>query len=411
MPSWSGRVSPASTCCTACARSALSARVFEQGGGVGGTWYWNRYPGARCDVESLRVLLLVLARARAGMGLERALRRPARDPGLCPATSPTASTCGRDIEFETRVMAAEFDEATALERDAPTAASGRGALPDHGDRLPLQRAHARLPGARRFKGRSYHTGRWPHEGVDFTGQRVGVIGTGSSGIQSIPVIAEQAAARHRVPAHAELLASRRATARSTARIGAGGRRTIRSCAGSAREEIAQRHRDGDPRQGRARRRRRRSARARYEARWERGGLAFMTRLQRSDARQVRATTPPPSSCATRSAAIVEDPTVAESCCRRRAIRSAPSASASTPTTTRRSTGRTSRWSTSARRRSREVTPRPASRRASRVRARRDRVRDRLRRHDRRARQGRHPRRRRLTLNGQMGARARRPISA
>ena len=70
-----------------------------------------------------------------------------------------------------------------------------------------------FPGLERFTGKTYHTGHWPHEGVDFTGQRVGVIGTGSSAIQAIPVIAQQAAQRHRVPAHARTSASRRATAR------------------------------------------------------------------------------------------------------------------------------------------------------------------------------------------------------
>ena len=72
-----------------------------------------------------------------------------------------------------------------------------------------------VPGVERFRGPIYHTGHWPQEGVDLTGLRVGVIGTGSSGIQSIPIIAQQAAQAHRVPADAELLDARPATARST----------------------------------------------------------------------------------------------------------------------------------------------------------------------------------------------------
>ena len=68
-----------------------------------------------------------------------------------------------------------------------------GALLHHGDRLPVHRPGADFPGLESFRGATYHTGRWPHEGVDFTGQRVGVIGTGSSAIQSIPIIAGQAA--------------------------------------------------------------------------------------------------------------------------------------------------------------------------------------------------------------------------
>ena len=78
-------------------------------------------------------------------------------------------------------------------KSRPTRARGRRAVPHHRHRLPLGRPGAKHPGPRLFKGESYHTGAWPHEGVDFTGKRVGVIGTGSSGVQSIPVIAEQAA--------------------------------------------------------------------------------------------------------------------------------------------------------------------------------------------------------------------------
>ena len=81
----------------------FSARVFEAGSGVGGTWYWNRYPGARCDVESLEYSYSVLRRAPAGVGVDRALRR--RSPRSCAtsSTSPTASTCAATSSFDTRV--------------------------------------------------------------------------------------------------------------------------------------------------------------------------------------------------------------------------------------------------------------------------------------------------------------------
>ena len=77
----SAPASPGCTCCTACASVGLSVRVFEAGDGVGGTWYWNRYPGARCDSSRI-LLLLVRQGARAGMGVERALPGAAGDPAL-----------------------------------------------------------------------------------------------------------------------------------------------------------------------------------------------------------------------------------------------------------------------------------------------------------------------------------------
>ena len=89
----SAPASPGCTCSTACAGSGSRRGSSRPASGVGGTWYWNRYPGARCDVESMRLLLLVLRGARAGVGVDRALRRPAGDPALPRTTSPTASTC------------------------------------------------------------------------------------------------------------------------------------------------------------------------------------------------------------------------------------------------------------------------------------------------------------------------------
>ena len=124
---------------------------------------------------------------------------------------PTGSTCAATSSFDTRVRAASFDEAAG--RWAIATDGGEqivGPVPGHGDRLPVARPSIPdFPGLDSFEGPTFHTGRWPHDAVDFTGQRVGVIGTGSSAIQSIPVIARQArelvvfqrTATYSVPAH------------------------------------------------------------------------------------------------------------------------------------------------------------------------------------------------------------------
>ena len=150
----------------------------------------------------------------------------------------------RDIQFDTRVTDGAFRRGDAsLGRSATDRGDARvGAVLHHGDRLPLDRARCRMfPGLETFEGKPYHTGPWPHEGVDFTGQRVGVIGTGSSAIQAIPVIAEQAAHLYvfqRTPNLQHPGAQR--SARPGGRA-ARGRRTIAERRRAARE-IAHRHR-------------------------------------------------------------------------------------------------------------------------------------------------------------------------
>jgi cyclohexanone monooxygenase len=171
----------------------LSARIFEAGEGIGGTWYWNRYPGARCDVESLDYSYSFSDNLQQEW---RWTERYAAQPEILNYINHVADRFDlrRDIQLATRVTSAIFDEATnrwAIETDRGDRVSARfcvmatGCLSDA--QLPA------IEGRETFEGRCYHTGRWPHEGVDFTGQRVGVIGTGSSGIQTIPIIARQAA--------------------------------------------------------------------------------------------------------------------------------------------------------------------------------------------------------------------------
>ncbi|MDH4386966.1 MAG: NAD(P)/FAD-dependent oxidoreductase [Caulobacter sp.] len=170
----------------------LSARVFEAGAGVGGTWYWNRYPGARVDVESQEYSYSFSEELQdEWLWTERY----AAQPELLDYLNHVADRFDlrRDIQFDTRVTAATFDEARALwtvATDGGETVQARYCIMATGClSVPNEPA---FPGQDLFKGPTYHTGRWPHEGVDFTGQKVGVIGTGSSAIQSMPQIARQA---------------------------------------------------------------------------------------------------------------------------------------------------------------------------------------------------------------------------
>jgi cation diffusion facilitator CzcD-associated flavoprotein CzcO len=170
----------------------LAVRVFEAGSGIGGTWFWNRYPGARCDIESLEYSYQFSEELQQEWEWSE---RYATQPEILRYLEHVADRFDlrRDIELGTRVLSAHFDEATgrwALETEHGSV-SARFCIMATGC---LSSANTpRFPGSERFAGSTYHTGRWPHEGVDFTGKRVGVIGTGSSAIQSIPLIAEQAA--------------------------------------------------------------------------------------------------------------------------------------------------------------------------------------------------------------------------
>jgi cyclohexanone monooxygenase len=170
-----------------------TAIVFEAGDDVGGTWYWNRYPGARCDVESMQYSYSFSDELQQEW---RWSERYAAQPELLRYAGHVADRFDlrRDIRFETRVTAAVFDEAASrwtIETDRGDVVSAQFCVMATGC-LSSGRKPA-IPGIESFAGPAYRTGEWPHEEVDFTGQRVGIIGTGSSAIQSIPVIAAQAA--------------------------------------------------------------------------------------------------------------------------------------------------------------------------------------------------------------------------
>ncbi|MED4582751.1 NAD(P)/FAD-dependent oxidoreductase [Brevibacillus choshinensis] len=173
--------------------AGLSTLVFEAGDGVGGVWYWNRYPGARCDSES------IYYNYTFSEELYQEWTWSSRYPGqpeILQYLNFVADKFDlrRDIQFKTRVVSAHYDESQTKWRIQT----------DDGARVwatyfisavgCLSAANVpKLKGFESFQGEWYHTGNWPHEKVEFTGKRVGVIGTGSSGIQSIPVIAEEAA--------------------------------------------------------------------------------------------------------------------------------------------------------------------------------------------------------------------------
>ena len=173
-------------------RLGMKARVLEAADGVGGTWYWNRYPGARCDSESHSYCFYFSGELVDQW--EWSERYP-QQPEVMRYLNFVADKLElkRDIQFNTRVTGARYDKAANLWRVATEggeeystkfliAAVGclsSANVPD-------------IPGLESFQGAWYHTGKWPHEGVDFTGKRVGQIGTGSTGIQAAPVIAETA---------------------------------------------------------------------------------------------------------------------------------------------------------------------------------------------------------------------------
>ena len=171
----------------------LSARAFESGSGVGGTWFWNRYPGARCDVESMQYSYSFSDELQQEW--EWSERYPAQAEILRYIEHVADRfDLRRDIRFNTRVAAAHFDEAREIwrvETDRGEAVTARFCLMASGALSASRKPD--IEGLDEFKGRWFHTGQWPHEPVDFTGERVAVIGTGSSGIQVAPVIAEQAA--------------------------------------------------------------------------------------------------------------------------------------------------------------------------------------------------------------------------
>jgi cyclohexanone monooxygenase len=172
----------------------FSARVFEAGGGVGGTWYWNRYPGARCDVESMQYSFSFSEELDQQWNWSEKYAPQAEI--LCYANHVADRfDLRRHIVFDTRVTAATFDEKAncwQIETDRGDRVRAKFCIMAVGCLSAPNRPA--FKGLEDFRGPIYHTGEWPDQGVDFTGLRVGIIGTGSSAVQSIPIIAQQASA-------------------------------------------------------------------------------------------------------------------------------------------------------------------------------------------------------------------------
>jgi cyclohexanone monooxygenase len=252
----------------------LSVRVYEQGSGVGGTWYWNRYPGARCDVESMQYSYSFSDELQQEWDWSE---RYAPQPEILRYANHVADRFGlrSDIQFNVRVEQAVFDESANIWSVATS--DGRTVSAKFVVLATGCLSNARVPdikGLDQFQGQVYHTGHWPHERIDFKGLRVGVIGTGSSGIQAVPVIAEQAkhlivfqrTPNYSIPARNETLTEQerqefrqnypeiRRFAREEAKNGIYTDLPDRGALD-----------DGDN-----------ERRARYEARWARGGLTFMS---------------------------------------------------------------------------------------------------------------------------------------
>ena len=171
----------------------LTVRVIEAGDGVGGTWYWNRYPGARCDVPSLEY----------SYSFSKELQEEWEWTELMPSQPEVEKYLNhvadrfdlrRDIDLGTRVTGATFDEVACrwtVTTDSGEALSARFCIMATGCLSAPMRPD--IQGMESFDGLSLQTSLWPKEGVDLTGLRVGIIGTGSSAVQAIPVLAAQAA--------------------------------------------------------------------------------------------------------------------------------------------------------------------------------------------------------------------------
>ncbi len=170
----------------------MSVQVYEKGTGVGGTWYWNRYPGARCDSESYTYCFTF---SKELLHDWQWSGKYPEQPEILTYLNHVADRFDlrRNIQLETRVTSATFLEDKNLwqiETDRGDRVTARHFITGIGcistGNIP------QIKGLDSFEGKWYHTGNWPHHPVDFSGKRVAVIGTGSSGVQSIPVIASKA---------------------------------------------------------------------------------------------------------------------------------------------------------------------------------------------------------------------------
>jgi cation diffusion facilitator CzcD-associated flavoprotein CzcO len=250
----------------------LSVKVLERGDGIGGTWFWNRYPGARCDIESMQYSF------QFSEELQQEWEWSERYSSQSEILEYAEHIVDRfelrdDIQLSTNISSVRFNESSQSwtiysdrdeNFDAQFLILATGCL--------SQPNWPKLEGLDSFGGNIYHSAEWPHHPIDFTGRRVGVIGSGSSAIQLIPVVAEQAdsmtvfqrTANYSIPGHNRRLdpvevkqiksdyAGLRGRAKNTPR-GVAFLKPQKLAANSTREEMI----------------------ADFEWRWQYGGLAFL----------------------------------------------------------------------------------------------------------------------------------------
>ena len=188
--------------------AGFSVLAAERGSDVGGTWYWNRYPGARCDVESLQYSYSFDDELQQEWEWTE---RYAAQPEILKYAGHVADRFQLRtlIQFETNVESMRFDEKDEIWHVLTNAGTYRARFVIAATGCLSTTNLPDFLGLDEFEGDTYHTGRWPHEDVNFSGQRVGIIGTGSSAVQAIPVIAKEAKAltifqrtpNYSIPAH------------------------------------------------------------------------------------------------------------------------------------------------------------------------------------------------------------------
>jgi cyclohexanone monooxygenase len=246
--------------------------VLEKGDGVGGTWYWNRYPGARCDVASMEYSYQFDEQLQQEWNWSE-LYSPQAEILRYANHVADRFDLRRDIRFTAQVTAAAWDDTASAWRITTadgTDYTARYLIAATGCLSSPNRPQFR--GISDFKGDIYHTGNWPHEPVNFSGSKVAIIGTGSSAIQAIPVIAQQArqltvfqrSANYAVPAHNAPLPTEE-------------RDRIKMNYAELRQQAAQtRNGQATPPNPKSAMQVSESERQQtYQTRWQRGGLAFM----------------------------------------------------------------------------------------------------------------------------------------
>ena len=168
----------------------LKTLILEEGKGVGGTWYWNRYPGARCDVQSIEYSYSFSDELQQEWEWSH---KYSTQPEILEYANHVADRFNlrEHIRFNERVLSAEYVENSKiwkLETNSGNIYQSRYCVMATGSLSSINKP--KFPGIDSYTGDWYITGKWPHEKIDLSGKTVGIIGTGSSAVQSIPILAE-----------------------------------------------------------------------------------------------------------------------------------------------------------------------------------------------------------------------------